>query len=765
MGSFSQPDVFYSRVLQPSIDLILSTPVGDSIKRREEAIRTALQADPPDMSVIVGGEFNLSADSRSLPLKELASILAAKGRVLRNFPTAPQQDASVRDTSLEAFVAFDIAAKLDPNESAYIVDKATTLPESIRANVGLEITFLRDVLNRIQSVGHEVEVLPALQGRLCLLEARSEPSEQTRRKLLEQAIRAYDKALGVEPTDGSAAEFPPPVPEGTASSIGDTAVYDYTRADVLIGAATSRVELANFLPRAENQDKIRVLLDQAVNAAARAESLSHDDALRALVNLIWGNAVEDQAWLLHDFDKYNDAVVKFEATITGLRQKFRTDSPDLYQALLGKGRVLYRQATAKTPPDIAQINRAVDTLREGMNTKFASPSTLAQISYYEAGALYWMALAKATAKGLGNDNSWQEDLRKAEQTFQDAVTMVRQKNLATLYWPDWQLQWINVLIPTMRLTSRNPQEVAERYQKLLRLVRELGELDGGSSTDPSSGPKTELSYRRARCAVDGLEKLLVLQSLLRSSPPPSDSPLQQLDADVAKLRQQLMQRLTYPDLRAYLTLLSTRWIKSAMTRENQAQLRKDAQDMLADTLKSLEADNNGQATSAAWKTRLEADQALVFCAAQQKISSSAAFAEWQKVGREVCQKLNALLAREPQPSKQMQGEFLYFRIVMIGTTTDLLSNSEFNRTVPSAQQMRMWNDAHDQWRKIQAANNLWIKRAQSILQVEKPEVSFWYWGPDERSLFISGDVPANFTSLVSQLKMLLDDVRPETTSK
>ena len=38
------------------------------------------------MSVIVGGEFNLSADSRSLPLKELASILAAKGRVLRNFP-------------------------------------------------------------------------------------------------------------------------------------------------------------------------------------------------------------------------------------------------------------------------------------------------------------------------------------------------------------------------------------------------------------------------------------------------------------------------------------------------------------------------------------------------------------------------------------------------------------------------------------------------------------------------------------------------------
>ena len=223
-----------------------------------------------------------------------------------------------------------------------------------------------------------------------------------------------------------------------------------------------------------------------------------------------------------------------------------------------------------------------------------------------------MALAKATAKGLGNDNSWQEDLRKAEQTFQDAVTMVRQKNLATLYWPDWQLQWINVLIPTMRLTSRNPQEVAERYQKLLRLVRELGELDGGSSTDPSSGPKTELSYRRARCAVDGLEKLLVLQSLLRSSPPPSDSPLQQLDADVAKLRQQLMQRLTYPDLRAYLTLLSTRWIKSAMTRENQAQLRKDAQDMLADTLKSLEADNNGQATSAAWKTRLEADQALVF---------------------------------------------------------------------------------------------------------------------------------------------------------
>ena len=113
----------------------------------------------------------------------------------------------------------------------------------------------------------------------------------------------------------------------------------------------------------------------------------------------------------------------------------------------------------------------------------------------------------------------------------------------------------------------------------------------------------------------------------------------------------------------------------------------------------------------------------------------------------------------------MQGEFLYFRIVMIGTTTDLLSNSEFNRTVPSAQQMRMWNDAHDQWRKIQAANNLWIKRAQSILQVEKPEVSFWYWGPDERSLFISGDVPANFTSLVSQLKMLLDDVRPETTSK
>lgn len=764
----SPPQEFYDGVLLPSLEAVRQTPLGSAVQTYEVATRATLQEHPLPIDVLVtGATMALDVPGETSVRKDIAALFAAQGRLLSALEVeTAEEEAGERPAGRQAFLAYAVAAALDPDNRQYVVNKALTFREAVQAGVAEEISFLRGILQRMERLDavdqSDVEGLPALRGRLYLLEARSQTAEDERRRLLEDAILEYDKALGRIPAGGSQPRSLESFVQGEAPA--DAAALSererQNRADFLIGGATSRVELANFLQPIEEIDRIRTLLADAAEYARLASTLVRDEAFRVLVNIAWGNALEDQAMLLGETDKYDSAIAKFEDAIAVLRDNFATDSPNLYRAYLGKGRAMYRQAAIMDAEGLPRLQLALETLAEGIHPAFTDAETLAEIKYYQAGAYLWLARAKMRDPQQRQLPEWREDLARAERTYEQAVNLVREQNLATLYWPEWQLEWAQALV---FLILVNDVAGGETYRdRLFSITRELAEpvVDGGGlDTDAA---QASLSRRRARVAIEAVGRLrLLLDQARLSSVLNAPEHVSGLEREIRAQEERLIERIAQPDLCAFSALVSAQQVKSGMSVANQKELRESTVKRLADAAKAVRTRWPDDPEAQAWATRLDAEQALILRAAFLVIPKTGAFDDWQSVGRDICRRLLSVVQSPPGQHGPAPDELHYLRAMLVDVTIALLGHAEFNKKVPLRDRENLWNAADQELRALDAARESWLERAKRMTRVERPDVAFWYWGTDESKLLIEGGVPSDLGVRLSRLRRNLDAVKPK----
>ncbi len=770
-------DSFLKNVLQPAIEAIAAAPLGKQIEKLQGASRALLASATADTSTepqapqLTGVTDSLSHD--------IARIYAAQGFYFRDYADLDSAGGD-QDADVTAFVSYDVASKLAPSEDDFLVQMALRFRSAFTAASGdrstsppaaVEVQFLRRVINRPESGSsaspdreNNLSFLK-LKARYHLLEARLTSDANAKQVSLQQAVDTYDKARKIaspNETDEPISQVPAPSPlpiENREASGGT----DRSLADLLVGAATSRVELANLLaalPDREAQNaKIDELLSGAISYAERASHLTNKVELQALIHLVWGNALEDQALLLNDLPKYGDAIVEFEKVIESLSTSHKVANNDLYQGYLSKARATYRQLDAKTnafthptQSTLNDLNNVLSVLSLADNEQYATLVTRVEATYYQGMVYQQLGLVKVRTNR--SDLAFRADLVTSERLIEEAVTLARENQLPEVFWGDYQLSWMAAVSFLLGTTS-DSSEVPRLNSKLIRLSRELIEVQ--VLTDPHSNRVSDDLLPRSsawRC-VQSLQKLMKAYAFFPRNPTLNSSPGERngLKSAVVELESSLRSRIADVDvdIQAFAALMCVRFLQEDVpddsTQGGHHGILQQANSILDSAIHSVcgkSGDKEG-----IWCARLKGQQALVM---------------WSKLGAlrgDVTRRLDAVRAGQEaikhiQVSNDLfRTERLYLSLRCVNCILEILKD----RSIPVNERQQLWNIAEGVFREISGAHRVWNERGDALRSFSEVSLEHWDWGMDERRHFLEDNELVNVSEKIRDIRRALDAAR------
>lgn len=636
----------------------------------------------------------LDAATQSV-LQDVARIEAARARALTDDPLlADSLAGSTAGASDEQILAIlERACALDPTNVKHLINSALTLLRIPRP-VDEELAALRQIAQRAKEIDQRDAGGDILDGHCRLIEARLIKSKTTRATTLEQALASFEAAH---------------------EKIGrDAAINEIYRFPVLLGIADANVQLANAVASTE-RDRIAKCLNDAQVAAQAAAELKQE---RSRVLLVWGNALEDQAWLLHNTDQYVAAIEKFlearKAAQDNVQEEVESKAcvnigRSVYRLLLANGKDSVSVRTDGSQLDIDLATAIDEYLQTGIGLTPDLPAVQAENYVYQARI--------RRLRGV-REPSWEkqhEQLTAADQCYQQCVKLARQANVPE--WMEYQVQWAQNSVDLWRIagqqTGTDPQ-TATRYRSEAesRVDQLLSELPAGPNL---------LAGHEAQIGLACIRLLMFIED-----PPAELRP--RLDKLVASLAE--------PGVKCHLLLLQTQY------RFNQS-VDKTAWDASrADVLRDLEAARRAVAdiTNDAdklklWTARVEGQAAMI--ERKEYLLAPAGSQARKTKALSALEKLNhAITLLDTAQDPHATGDAVCLRYLTGDVTRSLLTDTRFKEKFPADTCTKLKSSALNALAGIKP--QAWTARQAFLNSVMLPTVD-WDWGSDELDIMFLAD--------------------------
>ena len=336
-------------------------------------------------------------------LQDIASLEAARALALQHDPLLVDSIAgATAETSDERILEIlERACALDPTNVKYLIGTALTLVKIPRPPED-ELAALRKITQKAKAIDQRDAGGDILDGHCKLLEARLTKSREARQPVLEQSLASFEAA--------------------NAKIAADPAANDVYRFPVFLGIADASVQLANALD-ANNTENIGKYLDAAEKAAQAAEQLKQE---RSRVLLVWGNALEDQAWLLRKTDQYVTATEKFLEARKAAQDNQQDEVES--KACLNVGRAVYRYllASGKDGVSVRDGTKSTEINLETAVTEYlcAGNSLASDIAAVQAENYVYQARIHRL-RGVRNSSleKQNEQLAAADKCYQQCVDL------------------------------------------------------------------------------------------------------------------------------------------------------------------------------------------------------------------------------------------------------------------------------------------------------------------------------------------------------
>ena len=343
---------------------------------------------------------------------------------------------------MNAFSRSSNVPHLDPTNVKYLIGTALTLVGKIPRPPEDELAALRKITQKAKAIDQRDAGGDILDGHCKLLEARLTKNREARQPVLEQSLASFEAA--------------------NAKIAADPAANDAYRFPVFLGIADASVQLANALD-AKNTESIGKYLDAAEKAAQAAEQLKQE---RSRVLLVWGNALEDQAWLLRKTDHYVTATEKFLEARKAAQDNQQDEVES--KACLNIGRAVYRYllASGKDGVSVRDGTKSTEINLETAVTEYlcAGNSLASDIAAVQAENYVYQArihrLRGVRDSSLEKQN---EQLAAADKCYQQCVDLARKARIPE--WLEYQVQWAQTRSTCGGMPCNNREVVRHRLTR------------------------------------------------------------------------------------------------------------------------------------------------------------------------------------------------------------------------------------------------------------------------------------------------------------